>query len=359
MKLFIKNKFEKYEKYLSPFAVISGFFIDNLTLRRVDFLAENIAIISYLLITLLSIFVLNSSHAGFLKHRVFRKVDLVFSFILQFVFGALFSAFFVFYFRSANFISSWTFLVFLLFFLIGNEFFRERYKRLSFQLSIFFIALFSYSVILIPLLTRKINNYTFIFSGLFAIFIMFIIIFLLYKFFPKRLLLNRNAILISILSIFSIFNLFYFLNIIPPIPLSLRSSEIVHSLSRRGESYQVEYEKSSFLSLGKTSKVFSWVKGEPVYFFTSIFAPTDININIYHKWYFYNETSKEWILKSTLSFPLIGGRDGGYRGFSYKRSVVPGRWKIETTNQKGQIIGSKKIIIKEVEVKPILDYDVW
>ena len=236
MKSFFKEKFVRYEKYLSPLALFSGFVVDNLTLRRIDLWIENIVIISYLVIALISIFVLNFSHAGYFKHRFFKKINLVFSIVLQFSFGALFSVFFVFYFRSASFISSWLFLLLLAFLLLGNELFRDKYKNLPFQLSIFFISLFSYSVILIPLLTRKINNYTFLFSGLFSLFLISIILYLLYKFFPKRFLLNKFVLIFNIAIIYFIFNLFYFLNIIPPIPLSLKQSELAHSLERTNDS---------------------------------------------------------------------------------------------------------------------------
>ena len=359
MRSFFKQKYQKYEKYLSPLALFGGFVIDNLTLRRIDLWIENMVIVVYLMIALVSIFVLNFYHAGFFKHNFFRKIDLVFTLIMQFSFGALFSVFFVFYFRSASFISSWLFLLFLLGLLIGNELLRNKYRQLSFQISIFFVALFSYSVILIPLLSKKINSYTFIFSGFFALAFISIILYLVYKFFPKRFFLNRNSIIFNLLSIYLVFNLLYFLNIIPPIPLSLKESELVHSLKRINGSYLVQYEKSSFLKFGKTKNSFSWIEGEPMYFYTSIFAPTKINLNIYHKWYYYNHKKGEWILKSNLSYLIVGGRDNGYRGYSYKHSLEEGRWKIETTNKKGQVLGSKKFKIKKVNDLPELESDIW
>ncbi|MDA3840356.1 MAG: DUF2914 domain-containing protein [Patescibacteria group bacterium] len=359
MKKFFVIKFNKYEKYLSPLALFSGFVVDNLTLRRIDLLIENLLIIVYLMIALLSIFVLNFSHAGYFKHRFLRKTDLVFTSLLQFSFGGLFSVFFVFYFRSASFITSWLSILFLASLLIGNEIFREKYRKLSFQLSIFFIALFSYSVILIPLIVRKINNYTFVLSGIFSLVIILIVIYLLNKFFPKRFYLNKKPVLISISSVYIIFNLLYFLNIIPPIPLSLKESELVHDLKRVNGLYEVEYEKSSFFQAGETSNTFSWQEGDIIYFYNSIFAPTNINIEIYHKWYFYDEEIKKWQLKSNLSYSLTGGRDSGYRGYSYKQSLGPGRWKIETTNKKGQVLGVKKFKIEEY-LEPIeLERDVW
>lgn len=359
MKTFFKENFRKYEKYLSPLALFSGFVIDNLTLRRIDLWVENLVIIFYLFLALASIFILNFFHAGFLKHRLFRKTDLIFSLILQFSFGALFSVFFVFYFRSSSLFSSWLFLLFLLVLLIGNELFRDKYRQLTFQLSIFFVSLFFYLVILIPLLTRKINNYTFIFSGFFSLAIMTAVVYLLYRFFPKRFFLNRKSIFFNTAVIYFIFNLFYFLNIIPPIPLSLKESELVHSLERVDGVYLVQYEKSSFFQFGKTKNTFQWKEGEPVYFYTSIFAPTEINIDIYHKWYFYNPNTEKWILKNTISYPIFGGRDDGYRGYSYKNIIEIGRWKVEIVNEKGQVLGLKKFVIENTNESLELEFDSW
>ncbi len=353
----IKNKFLKYEQQFSLLAVVFGFLVDNLTLRRIDLWAENLLIIIYLSLALLSIFVLNFHHAAYFKHKFFKNIDLVFSVIMQFTFGALFSVFFVFYFRSACVVTSWLFIVFLLFLLIANEFFRDKYKKLSFQLLIFYIALFSYSVFLIPLILRKMNDYTFVLSNVFSIVIILIVLFFIRKIFPKRFYLNKRAIGINIFSVFLIFNLFYFTNIIPPIPLSLNESEIVHTLKRVNDSYEVSYERAPFWAMSKTSNTFSMQEGERLYFFASVFAPTKINTMIYHKWFLWE--NEKWVLLSDLAYPIRGGRDGGYRGYSYKSSLKPGVWKVQLTNERGQVLGQRKFKIKTVEESPKLYSDLW
>ncbi|MFH1661652.1 MAG: hypothetical protein ABIA02_00940, partial [Candidatus Falkowbacteria bacterium] len=71
MKIFKKDKIQKlyfkYEKYFSPVALMFGFIVDSLTLRRIDLLAENLVIISYLLIALFSIAFLTVYESGRLK----------------------------------------------------------------------------------------------------------------------------------------------------------------------------------------------------------------------------------------------------------------------------------------------------
>jgi hypothetical protein len=43
--------------------------------------------------------------------------------------------------------------------------------------------------------------------------------------------------------------------------------------------------------------------------------------------------------KGARAFEIHGGREGGYRGFSMKRAVVPGLWRVEVETQEGRIIG--------------------
>ncbi|PLX20989.1 hypothetical protein C0584_04365 [Candidatus Parcubacteria bacterium] len=355
----IKNFVYKNEKYLSPGAITFGFIFDNLTLRRIDLWVENFVIAFYLALSLFSIFVLNFFHAGYLKHRYFRKTDAFLSIVLQFSFGALFSAFFIFYFRSSSIIASWSFLVLLIGLLIGNEFFRDKYKQLSFQLSIYFILFFSYSVFLVPLVTKKIDDFSFIYSNVFSISFILSILLILYKLFPKRLLLNIRSITVSIFFIIFTFNFFYYFNIIPPIPLSLKSAELVHSVKHNGGIYEIEYEKSIFPLGSKSKKRYSWVEGEPVYLFASIFAPTKISVEIFHKWYFFDETNSEWTLRSSIPYQVIGGRDGGYRGYSYKYSLQEGLWMVDITNTRGQSLGSRKFRIVAVEDTPDLTKEEW
>src|SRR5438046_3026621 len=58
--------------------------------------------------------------------------------------------------------------------------------------------------------------------------------------------------------------------------------------------------------------------GERVYVFSAIFAPSGLSTIIFHEWQHYDENTKDWVTTNTEQFPIIGGRDGGYRGYSFK-----------------------------------------
>ena len=155
---------EWYEGRLAPVAFIIGFIFDSITFTRVDVLFDNIILIGHLLIAASGIALVNVYASGRLRGEMAARFAWLYPLAIQFSFGALFSGFTVLFMRSGSFAGSWLFLVFLVFILVGNEFFRERYKRFIFHSSIYFIALFSYAIIAIPVLMRDIGPWIFVLS---------------------------------------------------------------------------------------------------------------------------------------------------------------------------------------------------
>lgn len=356
MKQRIKHFYEKYEKYLSPGALVAGFVWDNLTLQRIDLWVDNLIILMYLFIACSSIIFLNAHKAQKFKRKIFDRFAGVAPYILQFAFGGLFSVFVVFYSRSASFIKSWPFLIFLLFLLIGNELFQKKYLRLIFQMSIFFVALFSYSIFALPVLVGRMGALVFLASSFLSLLLISIIIFVLRKISPEQIKERRNLLLYTIGGIFVLFNIFYFTNVIPPIPLALKEAGVYHSVLHVGTTYELTYEKPPwYLFYEDFNPKFSWKKGEPVYIFSSVFAPTKLDTKIFHRWSYFDEMESGWVEKDKLGFSIFGGRDGGYRGYTLKYGVGPGDWKVDIITERNQVLGTVKFEVIEVQELPEFD----
>ncbi|MCR4330709.1 MAG: DUF2914 domain-containing protein [Patescibacteria group bacterium] len=338
----------KYERHITTVAFVVGFVVDNLTLTRVDLLFDNLVLFSYLLVATASILFFNmtsvTTTTGF-----FGSVRSLVPLTMQFAFGGLFSGFFIFYTQSASLAASWPFLLLLLLLLIGNEALKKRYSRFVFQMSMLFFVLFSYLIFFFPILLHEISARVFILSGVASLFAIVALIGLLLRVMPAREQEWKKALTVSIGGIFLFVNIFYFANIIPPIPLSLKEAGVYHSVTRTEDNaYMVSYEQNKWpLFFGKTSATFHKNPGESVYFYSAVFAPTDLDTNIFHSWQYYDESIGEWREMSRIGFPIIGGRDGGYRGYSMKTSVVPGDWRVQVETARGQILGRVKFIIVE------------
>lgn len=346
---FIEMLIHKYERYIAPFTFVIGFVLDTVTLKRIDLWFDHYILIAYLLLAGAGIIVVNAYEAGYLH---FRPLDWVVPFmpvVVQFGFGGLFSAFLIFYTQSGLISKSWFFLLILFVLLVGNERFRKHYQRLIFQLSIFFIVLFSYTIFALPLITKHIGTIMFLLSGVASLGLLGLFLLLLSRITPlvkQRL----QSIAISVGIIYLVFHLFYFANIIPPIPLSLKESGVYHSVARQDGIYRVTFESPPWYALFReTNSLFHWREGESIYFFSSVFAPTQLNATILHRWSYYDAVKNKWMRQGDLSIPIIGGRDGGYRGYSFFTRGKPGKWRVEVTTAQGQILGRETFTVVKTD----------
>ncbi len=146
----------------------------------------------------------------------------------------------------------------------------------------------------------------------------------------------------------------YFLNIIPPIPLAIRDAGPYHEILRENGSYTMMSEDYSILDKLIPGKTLHIQDGSRIYVYSSIFAPGKLNAIIIHEWNYYDPKLDQWITKDSLAFPISGGRDAGYRGFSFKTDLEPGRWRVNIETSRGQVLGRVKFKIEQVEKTPEL-----
>ena len=332
-----------------------GFIWDSLTLTRVDLLYDNLVLTFYLTVAALSIVLFQAYEAGRLHSGIMERTVPWLPFIMQFAFGGLMSGYIIYYSRSGTLIGSWPFLLFLLTLFIGNEVFKKRYQILTFQLSILFIAFFSYTIFSVPVLLRSIGTPQFLLSGAVSLTLIGVIVGIIYYTARARLCEARLPILYAITGIYLFFNIAYFTNIIPPIPLALKDLGIYHSVIKTPEGYAVSYERPPWYRFfDVTSRTYHFTPGEPMYALSAVFAPTRLDTTILHRWSYYDPRAEKWTVLSEISFPILGGRGGGYRGYSLKNNIRAGRWRIEVVTPSGQLIGRRTFTVKSADTAPDL-----
>jgi len=333
----ITNFWEKYERRISTGAFVSGFILDSLTLTRIDLLYDNVVLLFYIIVAATGIVFWNATFRAMAESLVGRVRPVV-PIIIQFAFGGLFSGFTIFYTRSATLSESWPFLIVLALLLFGNELLRTRYARFVFQISILFFTLFSYFIFSLPVLFHRIGVEMFLLAGAVSLFAIWAVV----KIIPEETKAGKRTLAVSVLGIFLVINGFYFTNIIPPIPLSLKDAGVYHSVQKINGEYVLEGEKRVWYeSLPGTREVYHRVLGQPVYFYSAVFSPTDLDTTIFHSWQYFDEASGKWIESDKISFAITGGRDGGYRGYSMKTNISTGTWRVDVVNKRGQIIGRR------------------
>lgn len=340
---------ENYESELSAAAVLFGFTVDSLTLRRIDLWAEHVVILSYILIAAVAILLMHLHNEGKLKRwQIFNQADWWVPLVMQFAFGGLFSVFLVFYGRAGSLSANWLFLLMLVGFLIGNEFFRRRYRRLTFNITVWYTAVLAYCIFAIPILVNQIGGWVFILSGIISLVIVGGFVYGVSLISPQSLRLYRNTVIAGISAVFALTTILYFSHAIPPIPLSLQEVQVAYSVDRNSSgNYQLTVPDKPFYKALLPRKRVSVASGKPVYFYSSVFAPAQFNTRITHNWQHYE--NGQWQSKSRISYPLIGGRSGGYRGYSLKRSITEGKWRVSVETDNGRLIGQETFRINFTE----------
>lgn len=351
----VRSFVQKYERYLAPAALVVGFGIDNLVFTRVDVLWNNLILIGYLLLAACGIALSHALEELGFKHKVLQTVAAVMPIVVQYAFGALFSALIVFYSRSASFAFSWVFVLLLVGFLLFSETFSHNYRKFRYQMVLLFFLLLTFNAFFIPVIIGHIGHAVFIGSAAASALIMAGYIYFLRRFVPKRVAESRRFLSRAIITIVVVFLGLYAINAIPPLPLSLEEAEVAHTIVRKGDTYMVTHEaKPWYVFWERYSTTYHSLPGEPVYVFTSVFIPTKISFSLKHEWQRYDEVDKRWITMSTVAFPVSGGRDGGYRGYTMKSNVRPGSWRVNVRTSYGVVVGRVDFKVISVNEAPTL-----
>jgi hypothetical protein len=180
----------------------------------------------------------------------------------------------------------------------------------------------------------------------------------LFIFIRDRFNESKKLILFLILGIFALVNFLYFTDLIPPIPLSLKDAGMFHSIEKNGDgNYDVTYENYGWRGYFNLYPDFKEVAGSPIYAYSAIFSPKNLNITIIHEWQHYDETKGKWITNGVISLPVIGGRDGGFRTYSERSNLAPGKWRVNVKTTQGQTIGTMRLNIVPSGVEPVLAND--
>lgn len=351
--------FSTYERHISIATLVGGFIFDSFTLRRADLLPENLALVGYLFLITICLCILSFGDAGKFAGEKARKLFVDFHpwllFAMQFAFGGLASAFLIFYSRSTSIFASWPFLLVFVAYMIANEVLRKHYALFAVRIAAFFFALFSYLIFLFPILFKQISVWMFLSAQVASLVLVGALIFWLSFVNGKEVHQGKKLLSILIGSIVVLVNGLYFFALIPPVPLLLQQAGAYQLVEKTSDgTYVVVGEKARVLPFIQLPQKIHLVEGDPLYVFASIYSPSKIDTSVVHKWQHFNEESREWEVLSTITIPIVGGREDGYRTYSSKSFVPEGKWKVDVSLQNGQTIGRVEFSVENVFERPAL-----
>jgi len=255
--------------------------------------------------------------------------------VLQFLFGGIFSAMVILYFLSSGVAKSFVVVVGLGAMMVSNEFLGERYRRLSLSWAVFGACTIMLLNFFLPHLMRSIHPAWFYVSLGVAIGLVVLL---------RRISRDEDAVVWPTLVVAAGLAVLHVLNLIPPVPLVSREMVIGSALAKEGDRYVVRGEE---IRGGWPFRPLTLVvsNGEPIYCFNSVFVPKGIRTQITHQWYLFDRRSDDWRLTDSITFPVVGGRLGGYRGYTAKHNVSEGEWMVVAVSESGSAIASRTFLV--------------
>jgi hypothetical protein len=298
------------------------------------------------------IYLYNVADDGKWNDTFLKKYEKYFPLAIQFFLGGLCSAYVIYFSRSVSFTKTLSFFLILVGLLFANELLKKRISNKYLQFSAYFFMNFTFFSFFIPVLVKKMSTGVFIFSGLISLLITAVFILYLYRVSPStREEISIKKLFGIIAGLYLMIHTFYYFNLIPPVPLALETGIVAHQVDKVNGDYRVTYQEELWYKFWRdNSLVYYQEPGSNIYVFTSIFAPTNLSKKITHRWRWKNPDTGSWNETDRIGYEITGGRDEGYRGFTFKKNVSDGLWRVDVITEEGQILG-----IINFEVKTVRD----
>ncbi|MBX3318508.1 MAG: DUF2914 domain-containing protein [Nitrospira sp.] len=363
------SPFTKLQSVLSKPFMPAVFFLcgvsyDTVTLSRIDRLLDNLVLLLYLIL-LGGLIVLTGrmgndsppEREALLSGSKFTRwvweSRPYYPMASQFLLGGLFSAYAIFYSQSATFTTTAIFFALLIALLVANEFLRDRLSNLRILVSLYAVVSFAFFTFFVPVITGFMNAIIFLLGALLSLGVTLYLVQLVYRNNTDQSAGPPAKEMAPAIVLIAMLVGFYFMNWIPPVPLSLKHGGIYHEIKRTGDRFELVFEKQWYQFWKRADTTFP--TDEPVYCFTAVFAPVDLNTTIYHHWHYRSNDTKPFMHADRIPIRISGGREGGYRAYSLKQRLDLGDWRVDVETEDGRVIGRVEVtVVSQTEAQPRL-----
>ncbi len=257
--------------------------------------------------------------------------------LIQFFYGGVFSALFILYFRSSGHLGSWLTAAVLGGLLVANEFAGDRYgRRFTLTWSLFALNAILLLNFVLPHLAGSLDPLWFYASTMTGV----VLAHGLRLMAPGRpgRILPAWGIAVTLL-------LAWNLGMIAPVPLVKRDMAVGHDFERAGDRFLLRVEQASPWQFWRDqSSVVHVAEGGRLYGVSAVYAPLRVAADLEHRW----EVRKNggWRLVYRDRFRSTGGRERGFRGYSWVLNPKPGDWRFIVGTQDGRTIGLLQVRVE-------------
>lgn len=250
--------------------------------------------------------------------------------LIQFFFGGIFSALFILYFKSAGHLGSWLTAAVLGALLVANEFAGDRYGR-RFTLTWALLALNAILLFnfVLPYVAGSLDRRWFYASTVAGAALAHVVRWIA----PGRpgRIAPAWGVAVTLLAAWN-------LGMIAPVPLVKRDIAVGHDFGQTGGRFVLQVEQAPWWQVWRDQSAIAHVEeGGRLYGVSAVFAPRGMAADLEHRWEVREEGG--WRLFYRNRFHSTGGRERGYRGYSWVLNPKPGDWRFVVGTQDGRTIG--------------------
>jgi hypothetical protein len=333
----LTDKFHKHKKWEPLIFFVSGFSFDALLLHRIDdpLMLTHQAIYLTIAALIIAWDLFIESEKGSVP-RWLNKIWFYREGLLHFILGTLLNVYTIFYFKSGTLLSSIVFLGILASLLYLNEVRPKQISKHVLRNALFSLCVFSYMNIVVSIVLGAIGTLIFL-AALLAttLVLLFYVLFLKSRLDPR---LVTREILFPFVAVIFVYTSLYFLKVLPPVPLSIKSIGIYHEITKVDDTYRLGYNRPRWRFWESGDQHFEARPGDQIYCFVQVFSPARFKEKLFVRWQFHDPRAG-WTNSDAIELKVVGGRAEGYRGFTVKNNYQPGRWRVSIETSDGREIG--------------------
>ncbi len=261
--------------------------------------------------------------------------------LVQVFFGGIFSALFILYFKSSGHLGTWLTAAVLGALLVANEFAGDRYgRRFTLTWSLFALNAILLCNFVLPYLAGSLDPRWFFVSTAAGAALAHTV---------RWLSPGRPGRIGPAWGIAVVLLLAWIFGMIAPVPLVKRDMAVGHDFEQIADRFVLRVEAAPPWNFWSDQAAVVHVpEGGRLYGVSAVFAPRGVTADLEHRWEVLEAGG--WRLVYRNRFHSTGGRERGFRGYSWVLSPKPGEWRFIVGTQDGRTIGVTSFRVERGEV---------
>lgn len=321
---------------------VGGFLFDVATLKRIDSWLDLGFQLAYLAVLTLLLIGQHRDHAGLWRPSGLVSRAWTYNLeALHFFYGGLLSNYVVFYAKSASGLRPLVFFLLLLGLLFLNEMPQIRRIGHRLRLGLYAFCVASFLIYFVPVVIGRMGDWVFFLSMLIAALIVWGVAGALARTVDKdRRSGYRRSLAWPAGLVLGAISLLYAFRLVPPVPLSVKFDGVYHDVQREGTAYVLRAERPPFyLFWRRDSRPFHLRDGDRAYYVARIFAPTRFRHRVVIHWEQEDPATGRFEDRGRYPVEITGGREQGYRTYSFYENIRPGLWRAGVETEDGRAVG--------------------